>query len=113
MRPVTGGTDTHLSVVDLRASGVSGCGAEARAQLARITLNKNAVPYDPEPPAVASGIRVGTAAATTQGMGEDEMRRVAGLIAAAVTADPLSTAGARVLRETGDEVGALVERFPA
>jgi glycine hydroxymethyltransferase len=112
MRPVTGGTDTHLALVDLRAAGVTGCAAEARAELARITLTKNTVPYDPERPAVASGIRVGTAAVTTQGMGEGEMRRIAALIAAAVRADPLTAAGAQVLRETGAEVESLVSAFP-
>ena len=70
MRPVSGGTDTHLALIDLRGVGVTGTEAEVRCDAARITLNKNAIPYDPQPPMVASGIRVGTPAVTTQGMGE-------------------------------------------
>ncbi len=84
MRPVSGGTDTHLVLVDLQGTDVTGAQAEARCGAARITLNKNAIPYDPQPPAIASGIRVGTPAVTTQGMDEQDMAQVAGLIAAAV-----------------------------
>jgi glycine hydroxymethyltransferase len=113
MRPVSGGTDTHLALVDLRGLGVTGAEAEARCEQARITLNKNAVPFDPQRPAVASGIRVGTACATTQGMGEDEMRQVAGLVAAAVRSDPACARGSAMLHETAAEVIALVRRFPA
>jgi len=68
MRPVSGGTDTHLALIDLRDAGVTGKDAEARCGAASIVLNKNAIPFDPQPPAVASGIRVGTPAVTTQGM---------------------------------------------
>src|SRR5436305_7041593 len=67
MRPVSGGTDTHLALIDLREVGVTGKDAEARCGAARLTLNKNAITFDPQPPAVASGIRVGTPAVTTQG----------------------------------------------
>ncbi len=70
MRPVSGGTDTHLALLDLRPLGVTGAEAEPRCDAARITLNKNAIPYDPQPPMTASGIRVGTPAVTTQGMAE-------------------------------------------
>ncbi len=77
MRPVSGGTDTHLVLVDLQQTGVTGAEAEARCGAARIALNKNAIPYDPQPPAVGSGIRVGTPAVTTQGMGTDDMAEVA------------------------------------
>jgi glycine hydroxymethyltransferase len=112
MRPVSGGTDTHLALIDLRETGVRGVEAEARCEQARITLNKNAIPYDPERPTVASGIRVGTPGVTTQGMREGEMGRIAQLIATAVRADPSAPGGARVLQETADEVAALVGRFP-
>jgi glycine hydroxymethyltransferase len=112
MRPVSGGTDTHLALIDLRETGVHGVQAEERCQLARITLNKNAIPYDPEKPTVASGIRVGTPSVTTQGMREGEMARIASLIAAAVRADPSAPGGSRVLHDTADEVAALVGRFP-
>ena len=107
MRPVSGGTDTHLALVDLRGVGVTGAEAEARCDRARITLNKNAIPFDPQPPAVASGIRVGTPAVTTQGMGPAQMSEVGDLIAAAIGADEAALAG------ISDQVSALVARFPA
>jgi glycine hydroxymethyltransferase len=113
MRPVAGGTDTHLVLADLREVGVCGRDAEARCDRARITLNKNAIPYDPERPAVASGIRVGTPAVTTQGMREGEMRQIAGLIGAAVRSDPATTAGAARLADLADDAAGLVRRFPA
>ena len=108
MRPVSGGTDTHLVLVDLQQTGVTGAEAEARCGAARITLNKNAIPYDPQPPAIGSGIRVGTPAVTTQGMTASDMARVAELIGAAV-ADADGSAAARI----GDEVAALVAEKPA
>ena len=113
MRPVSGGTDTHLALIDLRGIGVTGRDAEARCERAGITLNKNAIPYDPQPPAVASGIRVGTPCVTTQGMREGEMARVAGLIATAVAADPETGPGAARLAEVAVEASALVHQFPA
>ncbi|MEU8247527.1 serine hydroxymethyltransferase [Nonomuraea sp. NPDC048916] len=84
MRPVSGGTDTHLGLIDLRALGVSGAEAERRCAAAGITLNRNAIPYDPEPPAVTSGIRVGTPCVSTQGMGPQELKEVGTLVAQAV-----------------------------
>jgi glycine hydroxymethyltransferase len=81
MRPVSGGTDSHLALIDLRDSGVSGAVAEQRCSAAGITLNRNAIPYDPEPPTVTSGIRVGTPSVTTQGMGPEEMKEVASMVA--------------------------------
>ncbi|MBM2621270.1 serine hydroxymethyltransferase [Actinoplanes sp. LDG1-06] len=113
MRPVAGGTDTHLALADLRGLGISGRDAETRCDLARITLNKNAIPYDPERPAVASGIRVGSPSVTTQGMREAEMRQIAALIGVAVRSDPDSAGGASRLADAADEVAALVRRFPA
>jgi glycine hydroxymethyltransferase len=108
MRPVSGGTDTHLALIDLQGVGVTGADAEARCDAARITLNKNAIPYDPQPPAVASGIRVGTPAVTTQGMTETDMKEIAGLIGRAVR-DADGSAAASV----GEAVGALVGAHPA
>ncbi|WP_239311502.1 MULTISPECIES: serine hydroxymethyltransferase [unclassified Frankia] len=105
VRPVAGGTDTHLALFDLRALGVTGKDAEARCDAARITLNKNAIPYDPQPPAVSSGIRVGTPAVTTQGMREDEMKEIAALIARAVR-DPLAAP------DVARAVSVLVGRHP-
>jgi glycine hydroxymethyltransferase len=108
MRPVSGGTDTHLALVDLRDLDVTGTQAEARCDAARITLNKNAIPYDPQPPMTASGIRVGTPAVTTQGMTEGDMKEVAALIGRAVR-DSDGTAA----HDLAAAVGALVARHPA
>jgi glycine hydroxymethyltransferase len=108
MRPVSGGTDTHLALIDLRGIGVTGKDAETRCDAARITLNKNTIPYDPEPPAVASGIRVGTPSVTTQGMTEGDMKEVASLIARAVRdSDGSATA------DVEQAVSTLVTAHPA
>ncbi|MEU5906001.1 serine hydroxymethyltransferase [Micromonospora sp. NPDC047527] len=113
MRPVSGGTDTHLALIDLREVGVTGAEAERRCDAASITLNKNAIPYDPQPPMVASGIRVGTPSVTTQGMREGELRQVAALIARAVRTDAGAPGGADELTRIGAEVAELVATFPA
>ena len=106
MRPVSGGTDTHLALIDLRSAGVTGKEAEARCDAARITLNKNAIPYAPQPPMTASGIRVGTPAITTQGMTEGDAKEIAALIGRAVR-DPDAAA------EVARGVEALVQAHPA
>lgn len=108
MRPVSGGTDTHLALIDIRGAGVTGDVAEARCDAARITLNKNAIPYDPEPPSKGSGIRVGTPAVTTQGMGIDDMATVARLIGRAVRDTDGADASA-----IAAEVSTLVTAHPA
>jgi glycine hydroxymethyltransferase len=108
MRPVTGGTDTHLSLLDLQGIDVTGAQAEARCAAAGIVLNKNAIPYDPQPPSIASGIRVGTPSVTTQGMGETDMKEIAGLIGRAVR-DEDGTAA----EEIRAGVTALVTAHPA
>ena len=84
MRAVSGGTQTHLALIDIRSTGVNGKVADERCGKSGISLNKNSIPFDPESPAVTSGIRVGTAAITTQGMGKEEMKVIAGLIARAI-----------------------------
>ncbi|MGL4743985.1 MAG: serine hydroxymethyltransferase [Dermatophilaceae bacterium] len=112
IRPTTGGTDTHLSLHDLQPVAVTGVDAEARCDAAGITLNKNAIPFDPQKPGVASGVRVGTPCVTTQGMSEDEMRTVADLIARAVVHGDPDPAHA-VSREVRAQVTELVEAFPA
>jgi glycine hydroxymethyltransferase len=112
IRPTTGGTDTHLSLHDLQGVLVTGVDAEARCDAAGITLNKNAIPFDPQKPNIASGIRVGTPSVTTQGMGVAEMGTIAELIARAVVegdADPEH----KVSREVRSQVTDLVTRFPA
>ena len=106
MRAVTGGTDTHLALLDLQPLGVTGAEAEQRCDAAGIVLNKNAIPFDPQPPSVASGIRVGSPSVTTQGMGVPQMKEIAGLIAKAVT-DPSATSEVRTA------VDGLVQQFPA
>ncbi|NUO34721.1 MAG: serine hydroxymethyltransferase [Terrabacter sp.] len=112
IRPTTGGTDTHLSLLDLQGVGVTGKEAEERADAAGIVLNKNAIPFDPQKPNIASGIRVGTPSVTTQGMGLEEMKTIASLIHTAVTkgdADPEHAVSKQVRAEVTD----LVTRFPA
>jgi glycine hydroxymethyltransferase len=106
LRPVSGGTDTHLVLLDLAKTKVTGKDAETRCDLAKITLNKNPIPNDPLPPMTASGIRVGTAAVTTQGMKEPQMQEIAKLIAQAVS-EPQSTT------EVANQVSQLVAKFPA
>jgi glycine hydroxymethyltransferase len=108
MRPVSGGTDTHLALIDLRPVGVTGAQAELRCDAARITLNKNAIPFDPQPPMTGSGIRVGTPSVTTQGMTEVDMKEVASLISRAVR-DEDGTAAA----EIAAAVSGLVAKHPA
>ncbi|MGI9092790.1 MAG: serine hydroxymethyltransferase [Mycobacteriales bacterium] len=113
MRPVSGGTDTHLALIDLREVGVTGRDAEARCDAARITLNKNAIPFDPAKPMIASGIRVGTPSVTTQGMSEPDMAEVAELIGRAVGTDPDAPGGRAAQAEIAASVGELVGRYPA
>jgi glycine hydroxymethyltransferase len=107
MRAVSGGTETHLALIDIRSTGVNGKVADERCGLAGISLNKNSIPYDPEAPSVTSGIRVGSPATTTQGMGETEMKTIANLIARAVkNEDESKFAGIKA------EVHALTAQFP-
>jgi len=108
MRPVTGGTDTHLALLDLQGIGVSGKDAEQRCGDSGIVLNKNAIPYDPAPPSVASGIRVGAPSVTTQGMGIPEMTKIAELIGRAVKTDVAAEHA-----QIKSEVTELVTAFPA
>ncbi|HTR96409.1 MAG TPA: serine hydroxymethyltransferase [Candidatus Acidoferrales bacterium] len=105
---VSGGTDNHLLLVDLRRRGLTGKAAEEALHGAHMTVNKNAVPNDPQKPWVTSGIRIGTPALTTRGMGEAEMRRIGEWIGR-VLERPGDTA---VSREVGREVRALADGFP-
>jgi len=95
-RIVSGGTDNHLFLVDLRPKGLTGKEAEARLDAVGITVNKNAIPFDPAPPRVTSGIRIGTPAITTRGFGVDEMPEVAELIDEALTKGPSDALRERV-----------------
>ena len=108
MRAVSGGTQTHLALIDIRSTGVNGKVADERCGAAGIVLNKNAIPFDPESPAVTSGIRVGSPATTTQGMGTAEMRQIASLIVRAIKeGDDASKAAA-----IKSDVHALTAQFP-
>jgi glycine hydroxymethyltransferase len=107
-RLVSGGTDTHLMLVDLRPKKLTGKVAEEALGKAGITVNKNMIPWDPEKPMTTSGIRVGTPALTTRGMGVAEMKAVAALIGRALDAPADEKSLARVRGEVLD----LCARFP-
>ncbi|MDD3434058.1 MAG: serine hydroxymethyltransferase [Tepidiphilus sp.] len=108
LRIVSGRTESHLFLVDLRPKGVTGKDAEAALGRAHITVNKNAIPNDPEKPMVTSGIRIGTPAMTTRGFGELEAEQVAHLIADVLEAPNDETVLARVREQVAD----LCRRFP-
>ncbi|HTO82868.1 MAG TPA: serine hydroxymethyltransferase [Methylomirabilota bacterium] len=105
---VSGGTDTHLMLVDLRPKKLTGKAASESLERAGITCNKNGIPFDPEKPAVTSGVRLGTPAVTTRGFGTEEFRTVGRLIGTVLDA-PSDEA---VRRRVHDEVHALCARFP-
>ena len=107
MRAVSGGTETHLALIDIRSTGVNGKVADERCGAAGIVLNKNSIPFDPEAPSVTSGIRVGTPATTTQGMGVEEMKTIASLISRAIKSDDAAAHAA-----IKSEVHALTAQFP-
>src|SRR5215211_629572 len=100
---VSGGTDNHLILVDLKATGTTGKELEVTLESVGVTCNKNMVPNDPEKPTVTSGVRLGTAAMTTRGMGPDEMREIAEIITSAARGE---------LDGLRDRVSALTEAFP-
>jgi glycine hydroxymethyltransferase len=105
---VSGGTDTHLVLIDLRETELTGKIAEDTLELAGITVNKNAIPFDPHPPAITSGIRIGTPAITTRGMKEGEMEVIAGFINEALN----NTDNEKVLSRIKDDVKELCSKFP-
>jgi glycine hydroxymethyltransferase len=107
-RLVSGGTDNHLMLVDVFSRGLTGKAAEAALGKAGITVNKNAIPFDPNPPMTASGIRIGTPAVTTRGMGEREMDKVGELIMRAL-ATPNDDAALAMVKV---EVEKLCRMFP-
>jgi glycine hydroxymethyltransferase len=108
LRIVSGGTQSHVMLVDLRSKGITGKEAESVLGQAHMTINKNAIPNDPEKPMVTSGVRVGTPALTTRGFREEEARTTANLVADVLDAprDPANLAAVR------EKVGALTRRFP-
>src|SRR4051794_3706182 len=107
-RIVSGGTDNHLALVDVTPLGITGRDAEALLDDVGITVNKNAIPFDQNPPNVASGIRVGTPATTTRGMGPDEMRRIGAWIVEAIRDREDGGVHDRIRADVRD----LVARFP-
>jgi glycine hydroxymethyltransferase len=107
-RLVSGGTDNHLMLVDVFSKGLTGKVAEASLGKAGITVNKNAIPFDQNPPMVASGIRVGTPAVTTRGMGEAQMDQIGDLIARVLAAPD----DERVRGTVKSEVEQLCRKFP-
>ncbi len=106
IRLVSGGTDNHLMLIDLRGTGKTGKEAEKLLHAANITTNKNAIPFDPENPLFTSGIRIGTPAVTTRGMKEDEMKQIAAFIAKVIQQ------GEQAVPEVKEQVIALCKNFP-
>jgi len=107
-RIVSGGTDNHLMLVDMTAKGLTGKDASTALDLARITVNKNAIPFDTSPPAKSGGIRLGTPAVTTRGMKEPEMQKIAGLIDKVLT----GIGHQEVIEQVVQEVEQLAQKFP-
>jgi len=107
-RIVSGGTDCHLLSVDLRSKNITGKEAESTLDKAGITVNKNTIPYDPQPPMVTSGIRIGTPAVTTRGMGRKEMSEIAQYIDDAIKNKDKDS----VLKDIARKVETLCSKFP-
>lgn len=107
-RIVSGGTDCHLVLVDVKSKGITGKEAEEKLDAVGITVNKNTIPFDTEKPFIASGIRIGSPALTTRGMGEDEMTEIAGLISDALLCEEGSSK-CEIIRE---RVAQICGRFP-
>jgi glycine hydroxymethyltransferase len=107
VRVLTGGTDVHLVLVDLRESELSGQDAEDRLHDVRITVNRNAVPFDPRPPRVTSGLRIGSPALTTRGLGREDFFEIGEIIGVALGPQFEARRG-----ELLERVAAIVERYP-
>ena len=108
LRLISGGTDNHLVLVDLTKTGVSGKEAEEALEKTGIVLNRNAIPFDPHPPLVTSGIRLGTPAVTTRGFGKEEMKLIASLIVKVIT----NISNPDIQTQVSQEVSQLCHRFP-
>jgi glycine hydroxymethyltransferase len=108
MRIVSGGTDNHLILVDLSPQGISGKDAEEALWAAGISVNRNIIPFDPKPPRITSGIRLGTPAVTTRGFGTEEMKRIASFIAKVLS----HPGDKRAQKQIRQEVGEMCQRFP-
>ncbi|HEU0370116.1 MAG TPA: serine hydroxymethyltransferase [Candidatus Acidoferrum sp.] len=112
LRVISGGTDNHLLLVEVHSRGITGSDAEKALDRAAITVNKNAIPFDPLPPMKAGGIRLGTPSITTRGMKEPEMALIAGWIAEVLGAIGNAAAQAEVEQRVRKEVAALAAKFP-
>jgi glycine hydroxymethyltransferase len=108
MRIVSGGTDNHIVPVDLSPQGISGKDAEEALGAAGISVNRNTIPFDPKPPLITSGIRLGTPAVTTRGFGPEEIKRIASLIARVLS----PSADKRAQEQVRQEVQEMCQRFP-
>jgi glycine hydroxymethyltransferase len=108
LRTVSGGTDNHLMLVDVRPLGLTGKEAEQALHAAGIVVNKNTIPNDPQPPMVTSGVRIGTPAVTSRGMGTGDMEQIAGFILDAVQ----SSSDERALRSIKERVARFASQFP-
>ena len=108
MSVLTGGTDVHLVLCDLRESELDGKQAEDRLHAVGITVNRNAIPFDPRPPAVSSGLRIGTPALATRGLQVDDFVEVGRIIAAVLTAEDFEARRG----ELAQQVEAIAERYP-
>jgi glycine hydroxymethyltransferase len=108
LRLMSGGTDTHLILVDLTETGVTGKDAEESLEAAGIVVNRNAIPFDPRPPRVTSGIRLGTPAVTTRGFSSEEMEQIASLIVKIIG----SAGDHDVESQVRQEIRQLCQRFP-
>ncbi len=108
IRLVSGGTDNHLMLADLTKTGVSGWDAQVALEEVGIVANRNAIPFDSRPPKITSGMRFGTPAATSRGMGEAEMRQIAAWIVKIIS----NIGDAAVKQQIKEEVAQLCTRFP-
>jgi glycine hydroxymethyltransferase len=108
LRLVSGGTDNHLVLADLTGTGITGREAEASLEAAGIIVNRNAIPFDPRPPLVASGIRLGTPAVTARGLGREEIKLIAALVIKVIT----NPGNQKIQNQVRQEVGQICQRFP-
>ncbi|MCL0091865.1 serine hydroxymethyltransferase [Dehalococcoidales bacterium] len=108
LRLISGGTDNHLVLVDLTETGVSGREAEECLEAAGIVVNRNAIPFDPRPPLITSGIRLGTPAVTSRGFGKEEMKRIASLMVKVIS----NIGDRKIQNQVKEEVNQLCQRFP-
>jgi len=108
LRLVSGGTDTHMILVDLTETGVTGKEAEEALGATGIVVNRNSIPFDPKPPLVTSGMRLGTPAVTARGFGKEEMKSIASLVVKVLS----NPGNPDIQRQVSQEVSQICHRFP-